>query len=117
MKRTKGKGAVLPTTRIKVDYLKNGHFRVVHADGIYGGSTPQGYVQMVFFNERHPIPVQMEYEVTPQGQLGPEIPESRITRGALVREVDVAVTMKLDTAKAVHKWLGACIEKMEPQPK
>lgn len=98
---------------VKFDYLKSSSFRVLHADGIFGGITPQGLLQVAFFSERFPIPTQMAYEVTPEGKLGKEIPELRVSRGALVRELDVSVLMNGEIAKALHTWLGDHLKKLE----
>jgi len=102
-----------PKPSVKFDYLKSNTFRVLHADGIYGGITPQGLLQIAFFSERFPIPTQMVYEVTPAGKLGKEIPELRVGRDALVRELDVSVLLNGEIAKALHNWLGDHLKKLE----
>ena len=91
--------------RITIHNIKSPFFRTVHADGLFGGVTPHGYIQMSFWNERAPIPQIIEHEIESNGTLGKEIEASRIGKTGLVREVDVDVIMNLETAIAVKKWL------------
>ena len=67
---------------------------------------------MAFFNERNPIPQQIVHEIMESG-LGAEIKKERVTRGGIVREVEVDVLMNLDVAKSMHKWLGQKIKNAE----
>jgi len=91
--------------KIKFDYLKSNFFRVIHADGVWGGLTPSQDVLITFWNERAPIPKQMTYRVNPDGNLGEEVKEERISRDAIVREVETSVVISLATARAFVTWL------------
>jgi hypothetical protein len=90
---------------VAFDYIKSNQFRVVHADGVWGGVTNQANVQIAFFSERQAIPRRIVHRVEEDGTLGPEIEEERVTRGGFVREVEVDVVMNLDTAIALRDWL------------
>jgi hypothetical protein len=96
---------------VKFDYIKSNFFRVIHADGAWGGITPTGHIQVAFWNERPPIPKQLEFEVTPEGGIGDET--KRVGRDAVVREVEVNVVMNLLTAKTFVNWLQDKIKKVE----
>jgi hypothetical protein len=93
-------------TEITVDYIKSNLFRVIHADGAWGGLTARGTIHMALFSERPTIPQTQVLQVTNEGKLGPPIPEQTKKRPAeLVREVEVEVIMSYETAQALHAWL------------
>lgn len=97
--------------RVRFDYIKSSSYRVVHADGVWGGVTPRGWIQMNFFSERHAIPKSLIHELTPEGKLGPEV--DRVTRDSVVREVETGVVLSLETARSLEKWLRDKIEALE----
>lgn len=105
--------------RVRFDYLKSNFYRVIHVDGAIGGPSPNGHLVMSFFNERAPIPQQTEHRVQVLGGekdgavLGAEIPESRVSRDAVVREVEVSLVLDYKTAVIIHKWLGAHLENLK----
>jgi hypothetical protein len=93
------------------DYIKSNFFRVIHIDGVHGGISPKlNMIQMAFFSERQAIP-QTEKFALKKGQLG-EI-ESRKTREAIIREVEVEALMDIDAAKALRQWLDEKIQLRE----
>jgi hypothetical protein len=99
---------------VKFDYIKSQFFRVVHADGMIGGPTTRAQLHIAFFSERAAIPQQITQIVDKTtGLLGKEIPEKAVTRGTIIRELDVDVMMNLDTAKAMYTWLGDRIRDLE----
>jgi hypothetical protein len=97
--------------QVRFDFIKSNAFRVVHADGIWGGPTPNGLLLMAFFNERVSIPTQVTHAVKPDGSLGPET--ERIRRSAIVREVEVAVMLNPHVARSIRDWLTDKLEKLE----
>ena len=104
-----------PQENIDLHYIKANGFRVVHADGVWGGPTPRGYITMSFFSERAPIPRTISFELESQGTLGEET--SRDTKGGLIREVDVEVVVDLRMAKSLVGWLNEKVQNLEDQDK
>jgi hypothetical protein len=102
----------LPKT-ILIHYIKSPMYRTAHADGIYGGITPQRNIHMSFWSERTPIPQLIEHEIKPDGFLGNEIIGARIGKTGLVREVDFDVVLSLETAKAMIGWLSEKVMALE----
>jgi hypothetical protein len=98
---------------VSFDFLKGNQFRNVHADGIWGGMTPQGQLSMSFFSERIAIPTKVTYRIEEDGKLGEEILEERVARAPVVRELEVCVFMNLGVAKAFQKFLNEQIEQIE----
>jgi hypothetical protein len=98
---------------VQFDYLKSSLFRVMHVDGVHGGISPRGQIQMALFNERLAIPRQTVHELTAAGALGKEVVEARVQRKGIVREVEAELLMSIDTAKSVVGWLKERIEQLE----
>jgi hypothetical protein len=104
--------AVLTKGKLVFHYIKSNYFRVVYATGVHGGVSPKGDIEMAFFNERNPLPDQVAFSVTRTSanaedlKLGSEIPEEKVVKDGIVREVEVEVVMNRDTARAVYDWLG-----------
>ncbi len=90
---------------ISFDFIKSNFFRVVHVDGAWGGVGPRG-IQMALFSERAPIPKSVEYRIGTDG-LSEEV--SRDVRTAVIREVEVELTMNLQTAISINEWLSSKI--------
>lgn len=92
---------------------------MIHVDGAIGGPSPNGHLVVSFFSERAPIPQQTEHRVQlvagqkDAGVIGDEIPESRISRDAIVREVEVSLVLDYKTALTIHRWLGSRLENLK----
>jgi hypothetical protein len=99
--------------RVKFDYIKSNFFRVVHADGVFGGITPRLDIQMDVWSERQAIPKEVVHELRPDGTLGEEMREERVVRDAIVREVEVGVVIDVGLAKSMINWLQEKIERIE----
>ena len=108
-----------PPKTIRYHYIKSNSFRIVHADGVYGGSTPKGYLHLDFFSERFPIPQLVEHSVNkrimsiPIEQLR-DVPLRVISAGGIEKVEAIFGAIKLidcnvlitneDTAKALLKY-------------
>ena len=92
---------------VQFHYIKSNHFRVVHADGVWGGPTPRGLINMSFFSERLPIPKSLTHEVTDEG-IGPEI--DRKTKEGIIREIEVEVVVDSQMAQRLVQWLQEIID-------
>jgi hypothetical protein len=99
--------------RVSFDYIKGKDFRVIRADGAIGGITPNGYIHFVLYSERGAIPRRQVFALKPDGAVGEIIQAETVTRGSIVREMDVDVFLRPDIAKALHKWLGDHIERID----
>lgn len=103
-----------PPKTIRYHYIKSTAFRVVHADGVFGGPTPKGYLQLDFFNERFPIPQVIEHSIAEikgdKASVGEEL--SRSGREGVVREVEVGVVLDRESAEALRDWLTRHIDQL-----
>jgi hypothetical protein len=110
MRKPKKAQVKLPA-EVAFDYIKSNQFRVIAADGAFGGLSPNGReIRMALFNERRPIPRKTVHPVTADGTLGAEDLNRRETRQAFVREIEVDVVLDLETAAILHTWLGDKIQ-------
>jgi hypothetical protein len=100
-------------TKLRYHLLKSNSFRTIHADGVFGGVTPRLTIAATFFNERHPLPDQMVYEIKEDGTIGDEIRAERISRDGIVRELEANLIMDVEFAKGLVAWLQAKIEFIE----
>lgn len=92
--------------RVAFDYIKSPHFRTIVAEGIFGGISPRGRINMAIWNERWPIPKQSVQEIGKKNELGKEIIEERVSRDAVIREVDVMLSLDVTTAIQMRDWLN-----------
>ena len=105
-----------PDQELSFDMIKAPLFRGIHADGVWGGITPQGLFSLTFFGERFPIPEHVSHKVAPGQTLGEEIPEKRVSRSSIVRELEVCVYMAPHTARAFHEFLGQQLQQFQNSP-
>ena len=98
---------------IHFHYVKSNSFKVVHCDGVWGGTTPRGYITMSVYSERAPIPQRLTLEVTSTGRIGEEV--HRNSKEGIVREVDVEIIMDLDMARSMAEWLRDHVDFLEKQ--
>lgn len=99
-----------PKHEFIIDYIKSRFFRVVYADGVWGGVTANQNIHMVLWNSRDAIPRQIRYGIDDDGEI---IETGRKVRADQVREVEVAVTMSTETARLVRDWLDEMIAEAE----
>lgn len=96
---------------IEFHYLKSPDFKTVHADGAFGGPTPQGGIFVSFYLERPVIPQRIKFSIENDGRLQTEM--HREGKAGMVREVDCGITMSLSTAKSLREWLSGQIDLIE----
>lgn len=99
--------------KIKFDYIKSNLFRTAHADGAWAGTNGYQNLVLSFFSERTPIPTQTVHPLTEESSLGDEILAERKSRDAVVREVEIAISMSLDVAKSLSTLLTSQIRMIE----
>jgi hypothetical protein len=96
---------------VTFNYLKSQFFRVIHADGAWGGVSPRGDIHISFYNERMAIPDKSRVVISESGNaLKPEEFEST---SAVVREVEADVVVDLTTAIQLRDWLNNKISTLE----
>lgn len=71
--------------KLNFHYIKSRHFRVIHADGAFGGVTAKGYIHFAFYNERGAIPRITEVNIKADGTTSKEktLRGGRVSCGSL----------------------------------
>jgi len=91
-----------------IQFERSPNYRLVTADGAWGGPTPRGHILVNFFVDVPVSPLSVAHEITEEGQLGPEIertPGFAETQPRVSREFEVGVLMSPDDAEGVARWL------------
>jgi hypothetical protein len=100
-------------TELEFDFIKSNLFRVVRADGFFGGLTPTGgNVHVGVYSERHPYPQKIFHKVK-AGELGPEEVDKRQVRKGIVREIEVGITMDIAQVIVLRNWLNDRLSQYE----
>jgi hypothetical protein len=105
-----------PTTpsTVEFDYLKSNFFRVVRANGAFGGFSPDGSLYMAIYSERPAMPDASIYAIESTGKVGAEIMAQRkVTSKGIVRELEVGLSFDVAVAKAIIQWLSERVEMAE----
>jgi len=100
-------------TELSIDYIKSNFFRVMFADGFIVGGTPTGMIHVEFFNARAPIPIRDVFRVSADGHLAEALPEKRVARPGIVREVEGEIIMQTVVAKQLISVLTEGVKKAE----
>jgi hypothetical protein len=98
--------------KIRFDYLKSNFFRTARVDGAGCSLNSQGDLVLSVFSERVPIPQRSVYSMEGPS-LGQEIVGERIQRDAIIREVEIALSMNVEVAKSLRTLLDAQIALVE----
>lgn len=98
-------------TDIDFHYLKTNSYRTYHADGIFGGFTPRGFLYIETFLERSPTPTMTKYKMSDSGEVGDEI--LREGKSGVIREIECGLIMDINAAKSFHKWLDERIKEYD----
>ncbi len=99
---------------VRFYYERSPQMRTIHVDGIFGGVTSHGQIQMMPFFEAWRIPTSVAHRLSPDGAVGPELVDKRqIENFGMVRELEVRLVFDLERAKSFRKWLDDKIAVLE----
>lgn len=103
---------------VNFKYKFDDNYNPLYINGAYGGINPRGEIIANFYFERNPLPYEEKRHIDEAGEFVGEIetnPKEHETN--VVRYVSAGVVMNLDSAKAIHQWLGQHIEQFEQENK
>jgi len=89
-------------------YVIPDNLKDCYVNGVWGMVSPKGEINMHLYSERLPIPNSETHEIV-KGDINP-VPISRNTGGDIVRLIQSSVVMDMQTAIALHRWLGERID-------
>lgn len=88
-------------------------FRVIFCEGCEGGLTPDGLISMGVYSQYLGRPKKKIVVADEEAGLLREEPAESSAPLVLVREFQVQMLFNLQTAKAIHHWLGSCVQAVE----
>ena len=92
-------------------FVKNPDFRTVKADGVYGGVTVRGEINMNFYVDTIDLPKNQLYSMDSKGAITKEIPVEK--KAESIRELITGINMDLETTKSVILWLNDKVKQAE----
>ena len=92
-------------------YDKASNFSTSPVDGAVGGPVPSGNIYLAFFLERGGIGTTATHRVAPDGTVQEQIRTDLTPH--VVRELQTAIVMNLNSARAIHGLLGGFIKQVE----
>jgi hypothetical protein len=95
---------------VNFHFLKSNFFRVIHADGVWGGLSPNLNIHMSFYSERNPIPQMVAMVLSDVGTPARELPDKRVIKEGYVREIEADVVLDLQVAASLARWLTEKVE-------
>jgi hypothetical protein len=101
--------------KVKFKYLFDENYNPAYANGVYGGVSTKGEINLNFFLERLALPNTQEFELdTDTGQLinkPTNAPDD--FNYSVIRFIQSGVVLNLDDAMTIHKWLGDRIDELK----
>lgn len=111
MAKEPGEGKKVETVTFK--YAKANDYRVIAANGVYGGPLPSGEIKADFFVEFVETPGVERFEVKDKrlGALIDRVP----SKGTWIRELQIGLLLSRNTAKSIGEWLLEKVKIAEEQ--
>ena len=102
-------------SKLLFHWIKSRFFRVVHADGAFGGISSRGYLHFSLYNERAAIPRLSERDLTVHADGKVTAGRERVVEGreGVVREIEIEVLMDHRSAVEFFNWLKEKIDILE----
>lgn len=97
-----------PDSTVRIEFERSHLYRIVPADGAWGGPTPRGHILVNFFVDVPVSPLSVTHTLSADGQLGPEVermPAAADGAPRVSREFEVGVLLSPEDAESVARWL------------
>ena len=94
------------SSKVKFRFVRDGEYRCVPVNGVWGGVTPRGDITADFFHEALTCPVSVTHAVTEVDGLGAEVerqlddPSSQVTRSLMC-----GIVLTPEHAESIGLWL------------
>jgi hypothetical protein len=97
--------------QIQFKFMFPEDYKPCYANGVWGGITPKGELEMHFIYDRRPLPLKTSHAIRDGELLGEPI---SIEGGqSLLRFIQTGVVMSPQAAESFYDWLGEKIEKLK----
>lgn len=91
------------SAEVEFFFEESADFKLIPANGMWGGITTRGDFRLDFFVETIATPESITYPLNPDGTLGPELKRKPSTR--YVRRLEAGVLMSLETAELLSGFI------------
>lgn len=88
---------------VRIEFSTAPDYRIVVANGVWGGLTPRGELKVDFILDSIKTPDSVVHSITPEGGLGPEIERQRSS--PVSRELQVGVLLSIGHAESIANWI------------
>jgi hypothetical protein len=109
-KDSKEDKVITDTQEVVFKYVKSNFYRVIHANGAFGGISGRGEIHIGFYSERIEFPDSSRMTISSAGHVSPEQFEGSRQP---VREIEADIVVDLETARLIRLWLDGKIAFME----
>jgi hypothetical protein len=99
----------LDDSQLETHFVRSGLYRVVHADGVWGGLTNQANISMGMYSEHVEAPDSVTYRL----EAGKLSELSRRGKERVLRELEVEVIISASTARSLRDWLDTRLQELE----
>lgn len=90
---------------LKFKYYFPDDYKPVYTNGVWGGITPRGEIEIHFLYDRKPLPLYSTHELTKEKGLS-GVPTKLEIGDFILRFVQTGVVMDLTSAESLYEWLG-----------
>lgn len=94
---------------LTIHNVKSHNYRQIHVDGVHGGLTPTGQINLSFFAQRLAIPKGTEFSVNESGAVENAIRDVNGSKSGIVREFEFGIYMDINTCESLKNFLESKI--------
>lgn len=111
-RRPRAKRPASGARTLETRLVKSAQCVTIHADGVWGGLTPQGQIAIGFFAEQFQVPDRVYYQV-PETLPGSLKETERSGGGYVSREIQAQVFITPGMARSMIAWLTEKVEQWD----
>ncbi|MBI4775104.1 MAG: hypothetical protein HY788_13175 [Deltaproteobacteria bacterium] len=101
-------------SEITFKYVYQNDYKPVYVNGVYGGTSPRGEIELNFFHERRDLANEITHDLDSSGRLGKVIrTDPKNLNATMVRFISTGVVMSVESARELNVWLQQKIEEAE----
>jgi hypothetical protein len=96
--------------KITYEYRHANDYRPEVVNGIWGGLSPRGLIEMNFFTEHKDLPIRTTHSLSEDGKLEGTAETRDPSVDVLIRVFKQGIVVDLSTAESIYNWLGEKIK-------
>lgn len=97
---------------VKFVFVKSPDYKMIAANGVWGGVTPQGQLKLDLFVDSVDMPEFITHNILKDGRLGEEI-ERKPSGKIITRELQIGVLLPINIAETIAKWILATLQEVK----